>query len=248
MLMARDLMRAFDPTMLMRDVGRTPDAWQAQLLRERPRRCLMLCARQSGKTETAVTLAEHVALYEPGSLSLIVSPSQRQSGEVFRRLMQLHSALKDVPQLTAESALRAQYANGSRVVALPGSERTVRGYAGAKLILLDEAARVEDDLLAALRPMLATVNGSLIALTTPAGKRGWFYEAWTSGDDTWHRVRVSASKCPRLSKAFLAEELRELGPMMFKQEYELEFLDDNEAMFPVELIERAFTPEVRAIW
>jgi hypothetical protein len=162
--------------------------------------------------------------------------------------MLLHNSLKDVPELTAESALRAEYSNGSRVIALPGSERTTRGYAGAKLIVLDEASRVEDNLMAALRPMMATVDGSLIALTTPAGKRGWFYEAWINGDSTWHRVRVPASDCPRLSKDFLAEELRELGPMMFKQEYELEFLDDAEAMFTVEVVERAFTLEISAIW
>ena len=95
--------------------------------------------------------------------------------------------------------------------------------------------------------MMATVNGSLIALTTPAGKRGWFYEAWI-GDASWHRVKVPASKCPRLSQEFLDEELRELGPMMFKQEYELVFLDDAEAMFNQGLIAAAFTDEVRLLW
>lgn len=247
MLMAKDLMRAFDPTRLMRDAGLVPDAWQAKLLSERPKRALLCCARQSGKTEVAITAAEHTALFEPGSLSLIVSPSQRQSGEVFRRLMLLHSTLNDVPQLVAESALRAEYANGSRVIALPGSERTVRGYSRAKLIVLDEAARVDDALMAALRPMMATVNGSLIALTTPAGKRGWFYEAWI-GDASWHRVKVPASKCPRLSKEFLAEEMRELGPTMFRQEYQLEFIDDAEAVFNTALIAAAFTDEVQPLW
>ena len=61
--------------------------------------------------------------------------------------------------MTAERALRCEPANGSRIVALPGSERTTRGYAGARLVILDEAARIEDDLLAALRPTTATVDG-----------------------------------------------------------------------------------------
>ncbi len=181
------------------------------------------------------------------SLTLIVSPSQRQSAEVFRRLMILHNKSEGVPELVAESALRAEYANGSRVVALPGSERTTRGYAGARLVILDEAARVDDELLAALRPTMATVDGSLVMLTTPAGKRGEFYRAWTEGEART-RVRVPASKCPRLSKEFLEEERRELGPQIYRQEYELEFVDDAEAMFNVELIDRAFSPEVRAIW
>jgi hypothetical protein len=137
-------------------------------------------------------------------------------------------------------------ANGSRILALPGTE-TVRGYAGAALLVIDEAARVEDDLLQAVRPMLATSQGRLVALTTPAGKRGWFFEAWV-GEGSWHRVRVPASMCPRISKEFLAEELREMGAARFSEEYELEFRDPDEAAFPGEIIAQAFTNEVRPLW
>jgi len=229
------------------DAGIEPDPWQAKLLRERPRRCLLLCSRQSGKTEVAIHLGLWTCMYEPGSLVLIVSPSQRQSQEVFRRLMLAHAKLQGVPELTQESALRAQFANGSRVIALPGSERTTRGYAGAKLIILDEAARVDDDLLAALRPTMAVVGGSLIMLSTPFGKRGEFYRAWTEGEG-WTRVRVPASQCPRLSKEFLAEERRELGVMRFSEEYELAFLEPDESVFPTAIIDRAFTTDVRPLW
>src|SRR5262249_29588723 len=156
---------------------------------------------------------------------------------LFRVVMQLHARLEGAPELNAESVLRAELANGSRILALPGSERTIRGYAGADLIVLDEAARIEDELLAALRPMLATKNGRLVALTTPFGKRGWFYEAWTGGDQAWHRVRVPATDCPRITKEFLAEELRELGAQRFSEEYGLEFLDPDEAVFPSHIID-----------
>ena len=157
----------------------------------------------------------------PAAWSLIVSPSQRQVGKKCSAVSCLPTpCCTACPSCQQESALRAQFANGSRVIALPGSEKTTRGYAGAKLIILDEAARVDDDLLAALRPTMATVDGSLIMLTTPAGKRGEFYRAWTEGEG-WTHVEVPASKCPRLSKEFLAEELRELGPQMYRQEYEL---------------------------
>ena len=109
-----------------------------------------------------------------------------------------HAKLDGAPPLVAEIALRAELSNGSRIIALPGSSITVRGYAKAKLIILDEAARCPDELLAALRPMMATADGSLIALSTPFGKRGWFYEAWSSGELTWRRVKVPASDCPGL--------------------------------------------------
>jgi terminase large subunit-like protein len=248
MLMARDMARCFDPALLMRDVGITPDPWQAELLRKRPRRCLMLCSRQSGKTEVAIHLGLWSSLYVPGSLVLIVSPSQRQSQEVFRRLMLAHAKLKGVPELQQESALRATFGNGSRVIALPGSEKTTRGYAAANMVIIDEAARVDDVLLAALRPTMAIVNGSLIALSTPFGKRGWFYESWSGGDPSWTTISVPASMCPRIDPAFLNDERRELGPLRFSEEYELAWNEPDESVFPTAIIDAAFTNEIRPLW
>ena len=84
-------------------------------------------------------------------------------------------------------------------------------------------------------------------LSTPFGKRGAFHEAWT-GDPSWYRVRVTANQCPRISKQFLEEELRELGAQRFSEEYGLEFLDPDEAVFPLAVIEAAFSPEVSPLW
>lgn len=247
-MIATDLSRALDPMLFAMDCGLNPDPWQAKLLRERPMRSLLLCSRQSGKSTVTALLALWTAIYESPALVLLLSPSQRQSGELFRTVIGFHAKLDGAPELTSETALRAELANGSRVLALPGTEKTIRGYAGADLVVLDEAARVEDELLAAVRPMMATKSkGRLIALTTPAGKRGWFYEAWVKGEN-WHRVKVAASDCPRISKEFLTEELRELGPTRFSEEYELQFRDDMEAVFPVAVIERAFTSKVERLW
>lgn len=235
MTMATDLARAFDPVLMARDAGIDPDDWQAKLLREEPRRALMLCSRQSGKTTTAGLLGLHRALYSSFSLVLIVSPSQRQSAEIFRTVMGFYRKLVGAPELAAESVLRAEFKNGSRILALPGSEKTIRGYSGANLIILDEASRIEDELIGGLTPMLATSNGSFLALTTPAGKRGWFYEQWVSAED-WHRVRVNAAQCPRISKEFLDEEMRRLGPTVFQQEYDLEFNANADSMWSADAV------------
>jgi len=243
-----DIARALDPARIAMDAGLTPDEWQAELLRSDADRILMLCSRQAGKTTTAAFMSLHTAIYRrPGGLTIIVSPSQRQSGEIFRTVMRHHSNLENVPEMRQESQLRAEMANGSRILALPGSETTVRGYSAADLIVIDEASRVEDALLQAVRPMLATSQGRLVALTTPAGKRGWFYEAWI-GDGNWHRVKVPASMCPRISKEFLAEELKELGASRFSEEYELAFIDADTAAFPTDIISRCFTALVKPLW
>lgn len=246
--LARDLARAFDPTLIAVDAGFTLDRWQADLMRSTAQRVLLLCARQSGKSTVSAFIGLATALFQPGALVLIVSPSQRQSAEMFRTLMGFYRALNDVPPLAAESVLRAEFANGSRIIALPGTERTIRGYAACDLVIVDEAARCPDELLVAIRPTMAVKSKArLIALSTPAGKRGWFFEAWT-GDQSWHRVRVGASECPRISPEFLAEELRELGQQRFEEEYQLAFLDPEESVFPTEIIARAFTDAVVPLW
>lgn len=248
MNMARDFARACDPVLFAYDCGLEPDPWQAKLLMERPARSLLLCSRQSGKSTVTALLALWTAIYEAPALVLLLSPSQRQSGELFRQVVGFHARLAGSPPMSSETALRAELSNGSRIIALPGTEKTVRGYAAADLVVIDEASRVEDALMAGVRPMLATKrSGRLIALTTPAGKRGWFHEAWTKSED-WTKVRVAAADCPRISKEFLDEELRELGQGRFDEEYNLVWRDADEAVFPVQVIEAAFTNEVRPLW
>jgi hypothetical protein len=249
-MMGVDLARAFDPVLLARDCGLELDEWQSELLRTMPRRALLCCCRQAGKTTIACMMALWVCLYEAPALALIVSPSQRQSGEAFRTLMSLYARLQGAPALIAQSVLRCELANGSRIVALPGSERTTRGFAKAALVIVDEAARVEDDLWAALRPMLATSadGGRFVCLSTPAGRRGQFFESWEHGGEVWTRVRVPASAVPRISQAFLDEELKLLGLQRFSEEYDLQFLDPDEAVFPTAIIDAAFSPEVVPLW
>ncbi|MDQ5829410.1 MAG: hypothetical protein M3324_05970, partial [Actinomycetota bacterium] len=106
--------------------------------------------------------------------------------------------------------------NGSRIVTLPGSEKTIRGFSGTSLLILDEAARVEDELYFAIRPMLAVSGGAMMMLSTPYGKRGVFYEEWSSGEG-WERYEVPAGRCPRISREFLEEEERAcLPPFIFR--------------------------------
>jgi hypothetical protein len=120
--------------------------------------------------------------------------------------------------------------NGSRIIALPGTEPTVRGYSGVDLLVIDEASRVQDELYYSVRPMLAVSGGRLIALTTPFGKRGFFHAAWTEGTE-WERIKIVAYDCPRISRAFLEEERRTLPPLWFQSEYLCEFVDTVDQVF-----------------
>jgi hypothetical protein len=240
MSIASDLALAVDPVLFARAVGIEPDPWQAQLLRSQSSRLLLNCSRQSGKSTTVATLAMHTALYEPGSLILMISPAQRQSGELFRKALSIYRTLgRPVPAET-ESALQLELETGSRIIALPGKEGTIRSYSGVSLLLIDEAAHVATETYMAVRPMLAVSQGRLIALSTPFGSQGWWYEAWCS-DEAWERYETPASECPRISPEFLDEERRTMGNWWFEQEYGCEFLDAQTAAFRTEDIERAFS-------
>ena len=157
-------------------------------------------------------------MYELGSLILLLSPSLRQSQELFRKALDFYGATDRTVPPTAESALRLELANSSRIISLPGKEATVRGYSAVRLLIVDEAVRVPADLYVSVRPMLAVSGGRLVALSTPAGARGWWHREWTEGEG-WECYSVAADQVPRISRAFLEEERRVMGPAYFAQEY-----------------------------
>lgn len=235
----RDLAVALDPVLLMRMLGIEPDSWQAEVLRSTSPRILLNCSRQSGKSTVSAALAVYMAVYQPGALVLLLSPTLRQSQELFRKCLSVYRLVaSDVPP-ESETKLTLELGNDSRIVSLPGKESTIRGFSGVSLLLVDEAARVPDDLYYSVRPMLAVSNGRLIALSTPFGTRGWWYEAWRSSEP-WERYTITAEQCPRISPEFLAEEKRALGEWWFRQEYFCEFLDAETQAFSRDMIEKAF--------
>ena len=237
-----------DPARLLAEAGLPPDPWQVELLRRPSPRTLLLCSRQAGKSTVAAALALRAALLHPPALVLLLSPTLRQSGELFRdKVLRLYNSLGRPVAPTQETQLTMTLANGSRIASLPGEESTIRGFSGVSLIVIDEAARVPDDLYRAVRPMLAVSGGSLIALSTPFGKRGFFYEAWT-GKETWQRVEIKAAACSRLTPEFLDEERRELGERWYRQEYDCSFEEVIDAVFAYADIQAALSGDVKPLF
>ena len=235
------------PTDLMRAAGMQPDPWQRDALLSDAPRVAFLTTRQAGKSTTVGALAAFEAIFKPGSLTLLLSPSLRQSGELFRKVTDFYRAVPGAPRPTSDSALRMELQNGSRVVSLPGTEETVRGYSAVDLLVVDEAARVPDSLYHGVRPMLAVSGGRLVALSTPWAKAGWYHSAWTSSEP-WERFRVTAADCPRIPAAFLEEERRALPPSVFAREYEATFTDSEDAYFRDSDIERALSSYVEPLF
>jgi len=241
--LAADLACGLDATIFAEDrLNFHPDPWQRDLLRSAARQVILNITRQGGKSTATAILSLHCAIYCPGALILMVSPSQRQSRELFAKTTGFLKAVEPVVELEEDNRLSATLANKSRIVSLPGDARTVRGFSAPRLVIADEAAYVADELFTAIRPMLAVSEGRLILMSTPAGRRGVFFETWERGED-WLRIRISASQCPRISAEFLDQERRELGPMLFSQEYENAFVDAASSAFSSELIDQALVDD-----
>jgi len=138
---AREAAYRLDPVLWVREVlGMTPTAWQESFLRaQRGASILVLTARQVGKTTAAAWAMAHAALFMPGSLSVVACPTQRQSAEAVRKVHGM--LLRCGAKLTSDNVYGLELTNGSRVLALPGSDDSVRGLTVDAWIVADEAAR-----------------------------------------------------------------------------------------------------------
>lgn len=235
-LLAADLIRADDPVALARAVGPEPYDYQIALLRSTARQILLNWSRQAGKSTATALLPLHMAMYQAKSLTLIASPSGRQSVLLLDKVYESLAAFgwtadRDEKDNTQYLRLR----NGSEVYAVPGKDGTVRGFSGVDLLVIDEASRTMDGLYFAVRPMLAASGGRLVLLSTPFGKRGFFFREWTQGAN-WERHEVPAEQVPHISPEFLAEERDALPAEWFEQEYHCRFMDTVDQIFGHELV------------
>jgi len=228
-------------------LGLELDEWQVALATSDSRRDILNCSRQAGKSTAAALLALHEAVYVPESVTVLISPSQRQSSELFRKVVELRQQMPHAPQLLEDNRLSMHVQGGGRVLSLPGSEATIRGISAVTLLIEDEAARVEDALYQAIRPMLAVKNGRLILASTPWGKRGHFWNVWDTGQG-WTKTRVPADEVPRISPAFLEQERKELPAHVFEQEYMCNFSDSTGAVFSYDDVMRAVTHDVKPLF
>jgi Terminase large subunit, T4likevirus-type, N-terminal len=243
-----DLLNAVDPVGWVRRVlGFEPDAKQQLVLASVHKRMLLNCSRQWGKSTVTAAKAVHRALEFPDKLIIAMSPSARQTGELMRKIEEFlrHCSIKLKGDGNNEMSILLP--NGSRIVGLPGGEGTIRGFSRVNLLIVDEAARVPDESYRAARPMLAVANGDLVLLSTPYGKRGFFYEEWI-GESDWLRVTVPAADCPRIPPDFLADERRSLGDLWFRQEYCCEFIDNETQLFSRDTITNALDKEIEPLF
>jgi hypothetical protein len=217
----REIAYRLDPVLWVTEVlAIKPMAWQEQFLRaQRGASILALTARQVGKTTTACWAIAHTMLFYPGSLSVIACPAQRQSGEAVRRIYAI--LLKIGAKFKIDNTYTLELQNGSRVLALPGDEETIRGLTVDGWIVADEAARLKEELITALHPMRARCPQARFAMLSTARTRtDPFWTAWKSDNPNWLRLKATADMAGMpFTQQFLEEQLQHMGEQDYNQEY-----------------------------
>jgi len=240
-----------DPALWVRDaLGMEPAPWQEQFLRA-PRgvSLVALTARQVGKTTTAAWAIAHHMIFYPKGLSVVTCPAQRQSAEAVRRVRDIVLAADQ--RLRTDNTYGLELENGSRVLALPGDDDSIRGLTVDGWIIIDEAARVSRQLVAAVRPMRARQPEARLAMMSTAWSRtDPFWTAWSSENGGWSKLKVTVDMpdCP-LPASHVAQERANLSEQEFKREYLGIPAGSHTSPFTWELYDRAtqiFTPKAPA--
>ncbi len=224
------------------------DKWQEQVL-DHEGNVVIRSGRQVGKSVVIAEKAVRFALRNEGSVTLVIAASQRQAGLLFEKVkstLELSSGnegggvFAEVPTLT-----RIVLKNGSRIYSLPAGKTGafIRGFT-VDLLIIDEAAFVPEAVFLSVVPMIAVSRqtrgfGHIFMMSTPFGKGGFFFDAFTDPDfRSWH---VSSLDCPRIPKSLIDKERKRLSKAQFAQEWEGEFVEEWNQFFKSDLLKRSMT-------
>ena len=221
-------------------LGFTLDDWQTEVLEEDNPRKILLAGRQVGKSTLGGILACHKALSSPGSTVLLTAPSERQSKLLMRKVSQFYRMAGYPLAASSERKTGLELSNGSIVEAVPAVERTTRGYS-VDLLIVDEAAAVPDADYFAILPALIATRGEQLILSTARGKRGFYFETYTSASEAgWYEKTIRSDQVPDRIHAEDLEAFRKSMPAeFFEQEFLCRFLDTEGSLFSYEDIHAA---------
>lgn len=236
--------------------GRDPD----KLPEDGFQTCLMLIGRRSGKSVISALIGAYIAilsgkeaLLKPGEIGLVaIVSTTRFQARIVRSY--LRAIFDSTPMLQAEVVSETkdgfQLRNGIEIQILTGTPAYVRGFTLLACVVdeicmfgYSEESKVRSDteLIQALRPALATVNGRLICIGSPYAKKGFAYKTHKQcfGND---KASTLVWNCPttvmnpllpqRIVDEALAEDLAAA-----KAEWLAEFRDDVAIWLPREAIE-----------
>lgn len=189
--MMREIYCGIDPVMYLEGIGFEVFPWQAEVLSDESTRVCIDGARQGGKSTLMSAIVCHKAKYYPDSLSVILAPTLMQANEDMVKVKGFIARDRTYPKLTRSGAQEIATEKGARILVLTASDDAARGFSNPDIILFDEASRIADDVYEAVRPMITdNPRARIYEISTPNGKKGFFYDHFSS--PRWSRYLVRA--------------------------------------------------------
>ncbi|MGV9868095.1 terminase large subunit domain-containing protein [Rhodococcus koreensis] len=245
--LAADIKASFaSPTEFAKKLVGQP-LWDHQCaLADSPARYRVVCAgRQVGKSRSLAILALHRAFTQANSLVLLISAGETAS----LRLLEECAALALNSPLLAGAVLddhktQLLLSNGSRIISVPASQRQIRGWA-VDLLIVDEAAFVDNEIWRAAEPAIIARPGSRVILSSsPWGSYEHFFRRlWKQGTDTpsadVEAFHWPSSVSPLISQDDLDKIQSREAAHYFAREYLAEWTDDAGAYFTTTELDNA---------
>jgi len=192
-----------------------------------------------------------------GKKIIIVSPSEKQSNNFLNYAKECYvnivNRLKDRISFVGDGLVRFTHEDmwfegGGRMLSLPNSSKTIRGFTGDEVIM-DEVAHIDNanELYEAVAPMIIR-GGKITLISTPLGENGLFAEYWRGAEAKgFKKVLINYRECPDFTEDKMAVARKSMDELSWRQEYENEFLGTVDAYFPMDLIGRCVDPEL-TLW
>lgn len=219
--------------------------------------------RRGGKSHAAALLGVYEACFNDhrdklakGEMAtvMLLAADRKQARTLMRYirgLMMDHPMLRQM--VKSETAEGLELTNRTMIEVGTASHRSVRGYTCAAVICdeiafwMADGASPDVEILAALRPSLATLGGKLIALSSPYARRGALWNTYRrSFGKIDARVLVaqapSRTMNPTLSQTVIDDAMEE-DAARAGAEYLAQFRADIEQFLSIEIVSAAQRPK-----
>lgn len=210
-------------------------------------RVLLNKSRKIGATETGLrSIAKNCFdRYAGGDIMIVAGNRQRQADRLLDRFDKLfwngfvdlnENKWKYIDIITKKASSSLEFFNGTTIHTFPAAPEALRGSENVICVLLDEAAhfKLVDDrvIYDALEPNIANTEGDFICISTPNGRRGFFYDLWIEDNEYYKLAQpYTVSYGLLLSESYIKSKKNDLR-IDFEQEFNCQFTTSQNAAFP----------------
>lgn len=198
---------------------------------------ILMLSRQMGKTACMAAFATWLSIFNDDKTTLIVGNKQSAATELMDRIKLIYDYLPAwmKPALLINNRGEVRFDNNSRIVARATGINSGRGLS-ISFLICDELAFVADNMQelfwSAVYPTVST-GGKVVIASTPNGDTNLFYRLWDdaiNNKNTFVPLMYKYTEHPDRDEAWKQETISNVGITKFLQEFELEFISNDELL------------------